>query len=205
MHVKLNNLTENERQTLANTVFYTYKKGATEKILKQFHLLKDEIFKEIQGCKNTIPNDADIITARIFKGENYKGLPYIMMDYPRLFNKNDVFSFRNMCWWGTHYSFTLHISGAPLNAFRNTIAENIHQLKGREVYYCVNNTPWEYHFERDNFMPLDDLLNDTSIDIRENIMERQFIKLSRKTAIQSWDELLQFGPETFRMFMETLK
>lgn len=205
MHDKLNKLTKEERQTLANTKFFLYKKRATEKIQKQFHILKDEIHKEIEGCKNIIPDDADTITGRIFRGENYKGLPYIMMDYPKLFNKNDVFSFRNMCWWGTHYSFTLHISGEPLNYYRKIIAKNIHHMEDKGIYYCVNKTPWEYHYEKDNYWSLDDLLQDSSFDIQDNIMEKDFIKLSRKISIHSWNEILEFGPETFRMFMEILK
>jgi len=202
MHDKINKLTEEERQTLANTEFFLYKKRATEKIQKQFHLLKDEIHKEIQGCKNIIPDDADTITGRIFRGENYKGLPYVMMDYPRLFNKNDVFSFRNMCWWGMHYSFTLHLSGSPLNDYRKNIAKNINHLEGKGVYYCVNNTPWEYHYEKDNYWKFDDLIKDSSFNIQKNIMERDFIKLSRKITIHSWNEVLEFGPATFRMLME---
>ena len=189
----------------SNIEFFLYKKRATDKIQKQFHLLRDEIYKEIQGCKNTIPNDADTITARIFKGENYKGLPYIMMDYPRLFNKTDVFAFRNMCWWGMHYSFTLHLSGAPLNDFRNKIALNINHLEGKEVYYCINDNPWQYHYEKDNYWNMDDLLTDSSFDIKENIMERDFIKLSRKIPIDSWDEILVSGAETFKLFMDILK
>jgi hypothetical protein len=205
MHDKIIKLTEEESQTLHNTEFFHYKKRATEKIQKQFHLLKDELHKEIEGCKNIIPEDADIITGRIFRGENYLGLPYVMMDYPRLFNKSDVFSFRNMCWWGTHYSFTLHLSGAPLNTFREKLALNINDLEGKDIYYCVNDNPWQYHYEKDNYWSLDTFLKDTSIDIKENIFERDFIKLSRKIPIQSWDQILITGPETFKMIMDILK
>ena len=205
MNDKLIKLTKEEEQTLANVEFFLYKKRATEKIQKQFHLLKDEIHKELEGCKNIIPDDADTITGRIFKGENYKGLPYIMMDYPRLFNKNDVFAFRNMCWWGTHFSFTLHLSGAPLNTYRTKIAKNINHLEGKDVYYCVNDNPWQYHYEKDNYRSIDDFLKDSSLDIKENILERGFIKLSRRIPIQSWDQILITGPETFKMFMNILK
>jgi hypothetical protein len=31
-------------------------------------------------------------TAKISRGENYNGLPYVMLDYPRQFSKTDVFA-----------------------------------------------------------------------------------------------------------------
>jgi hypothetical protein len=205
MHDKFIRLTKQELKTLSNTEFFTYKKRATEKIQKQFHLLKEQLHKEIDGCKNIIPDDADTKTGRIFKGENYKGLPYIVLDYPRLFNKYDVFSFRNMCLWGSHYSFTLHISGTSLNDYRNLIAKNIHHLKGKGFYYCVNSSPWEYHYEKDNYWSLDDLIKDSSFEIKENIQGRDFIKLSRKLDIHSWDEILKYGTETFGICIDLLK
>ena len=35
---------------------------------------------------------------KIAKGENYLGLPYVILDYPRIFGKEDVFAFRTMFW-----------------------------------------------------------------------------------------------------------
>ena len=48
---------------------------------------------------------------KISKGENYKGLPWLVLDYPRYFNKEDIFAIRTLFWWGNFFSITLHISG----------------------------------------------------------------------------------------------
>ncbi|HEY6901247.1 MAG TPA: hypothetical protein VI233_11410, partial [Puia sp.] len=48
---------------------------------------------------------------KISKGENYKGLPYVMLDYPRLFGREDVLAIRTFFWWGHGFSVTLHLKG----------------------------------------------------------------------------------------------
>ena len=51
------------------------------------------------------------ISPKISKGENYEGLPWVMLDYPRYFTANDVFAIRTYFWWGNFFSITLHVKG----------------------------------------------------------------------------------------------
>ena len=197
-------LTEIELQTLANAKFFVIKQSVTKKIQQQFHLLKNNLQLEVEHCKNTIPPEADISTGRIFKGENYKGFPYIMLDYPRLFDKNQVFAFRNMCWWGKHFSFTLHLSGKPLDNCRISVSNNIHRLNGKGFYYCINNTPWEYHYEEDNYKSLDELLQQNPLEFKKDIFQKDFIKLSRKLEISCYEDILACGQETFKLCLEIM-
>jgi hypothetical protein len=197
-------LTKKELQTLANAEFYIIKQSVTKKIQQQFHLLKSNLQDEVERCKSNIPEEADISTGRIFRGENYKGFPYIILDYPRLFDKNKVFAFRNMCWWGNHYSFTLHLSGKPLDNCRESIAKNIHKLKGKGFYYCINNTPWEYYYKDGNYQSLDELLHQSTSELKKDILEKDFIKLSRKLEISVWEDIISYGQETFALCMKVL-
>src|SRR5450755_2986522 len=48
---------------------------------------------------------------RISKGENYKGLPWVVLDYPRAFGRLDVLAVRTLFWWGNYFSVTLHLKG----------------------------------------------------------------------------------------------
>ncbi len=198
-------LTEDEQLALKNVQFFINKQSATKKIQEQFHFLKDNLSNEAQHHLSIIPKEADVTTGRIFRGENYNGLPYIMLDFPRMFNKTDVFSFRNMCWWGMNYSFTLHLSGKSLEVFRNKILDNIHRLKGNEFYFCVNDNPWEYHFEEGNYKPLDHLLEQNSSLPSNEMFQQDFLKLSRKLDISCWDEIIHYGTQTFCLCMELLK
>src|SRR4051812_17613378 len=48
---------------------------------------------------------------KISRGENYLGLPYLVLDYPRVFQQHDIFAIRSFFWWGHFFSSTLHVSG----------------------------------------------------------------------------------------------
>lgn len=55
------------------------------------------------GCSLSAP--------RITRGENYLGLPWVTMDYPRIFEKEAISAIRCIFWWGHHFSCTWHCSG----------------------------------------------------------------------------------------------
>ena len=198
-------LTKSEQNALSNLQFFSDKNTATNKIQQQFHFLKDKLNNVAINSSSIIPKEADSINGRIFKGENYKGLPYIILDFPRLFSQNNVFSFRNMCWWGMHYSFTLHVSGESFELHRQKIINNIHRLKGKEFFFCINDNPWEYHYEASNYIFLDDLLINGTSEIERYVLLKDFMKLSRKLPINAFDDMPDYGEETFNYCIDLLK
>ena len=56
-------------------------------------------------------------TPKISRGENYQGLPYLVLDYPRFFYRDDVFAIRTMFWWGNYFSITIHLERNLLPTF----------------------------------------------------------------------------------------
>ena len=48
----------------------------------------------INGKPDFLPAEMLFHSPKISKGENYKGLPYVMLDYPRCFGKTDIFAIR---------------------------------------------------------------------------------------------------------------
>ncbi len=59
---------------------------------------------------------------KISRGENYEGLPYLILDYPRLFDISNIFTIRIMFWWGNFFSITLHLA----ESYKN---ENLNQIE----------------------------------------------------------------------------
>lgn len=145
-------------------------------------------------------NGLNVSSGKIFRGENYKLFPYILLDYPRLFSADSVFAFRSMFWWGHEFSFTMHLQGHALDKFRKSILENIQNLTNREVYYCVNETPWQYYFNHDNYILIEDC-----IDLLENIRTKPFIKLSRKLPVNKFENVFVYCLDTYNLFFNMLK
>ncbi|MGK2862498.1 MAG: hypothetical protein ACSLE0_11220 [Chitinophagaceae bacterium] len=138
---------------------------------------------------------------KISKGENYNGLPYLVLDYPRCFSKEDVFAIRMLFWWGNFFSGTLHLSGIYKKKYEEKIIHSFDSLKSNDYFICVNEDPWEHHFENDNYLPLRTMNHDL---FKKWICEKSFIKLSKKFSIAQWNDAEKKLLEMFRQFMNSL-
>ena len=147
------------------------------------HLLKEQL--------SEIPLEVNLTNGKISKGENYKFLPYVILDYPAFFSKTDVFAVRSMFYWGNFYSFTFQLKGEYLERFGNSALAVFSRTK--DAYFCVNSTEWEYLYSDYNYKLLSEV---SSAEIENQIKENQFIKLSVKYPVE---ELHDFIPrlETF--------
>lgn len=165
-------LTEKEKQIIQDKEFLTLKISIINKVINLFEQTQKILKKTIEESGFNFPADVDIKHGKIFRGENYNLLPYVVLDYPKLFSKTNIFAFRTMFWWGNFFSTTLHLEGDSLNKYRDRIITNIEPLLNSNIYVCVNDTPWDYHYNKDNYVVL--TKNNFSI-----LKEVNFIKLSK--------------------------
>jgi hypothetical protein len=204
--VQVNNLklSPEEVAAISEVKFYLLKNSATKKIVGLFGVLEAELKSDVVSNieKYSISEIINLNTSsgKIFRGENYRLFPYIILDYPRLFSTKSVFAFRTMFWWGHEFSFTLHMQGDALEVNRKKIYENINSLKGKDVFYCVNSTPWQYNFDAENYLPIDE-----NTERKEEILSKPFIKLSRRLPVEGYEDVHDYCKETLRLFMGLLK
>jgi hypothetical protein len=122
---------------------------------------------------------------KISKGENYLGLPYLVLDYPRIFEKNATAAIRTMFWWGNFFSVTLHLSGKYKMGTENELLNAYEILRKRGYYCCVNDTEWAHHFEPDNYQPLKKLGYN---DFEKIVQEKPFAKIAYKFPLEDWND-----------------
>ena len=103
--------------------------------------------------KEILPGEIINSSPKISKGENYKGLPYLVLDYPRYFNKEAIFAIRMFFWWGNFFSGTLHLSGIYKRMYEEKIIQSFETLKTEGFSICINEDQWEHHFEITNYLP----------------------------------------------------
>jgi hypothetical protein len=139
----------------------------------------------LQSFFSVFPSEIINSSPKISKGENYKGLPYLVLDYPRYFNKEDVFAIRTLFWWGNFFSVTLHISGTYKKIYTEKIIRSFELLRANDFFVCINEDAWEHHFETNNYQPLHTL---TTSSFEEMISQKPFIKLSKKIPLEQWND-----------------
>jgi hypothetical protein len=133
---------------------------------------------------------------KISKGENYKGLPYLILDNPRYFSKDNIFAIRTMFWWGNFFSITLHVSGI----YKKKLAQKIlaSNKANSQFHYCINNSEWEHDFEKSNYLPLREMKNE---DLQKYIGKQSFIKIAARVSLNEWETA---GEQLMNYFVELI-
>lgn len=121
---------------------------------------------------------------KISKGENYLGLPYVILDYPRVSNREGLFFIRSMFWWGNFYSSTLQVSGSFKEKYRKLLINSYESLHNKNYYVGINADPWIHHFEEDNYKRINLLSPEAFAFILE---EREQIKIAAFWPLTEWD------------------
>jgi hypothetical protein len=126
---------------------------------------------------------------KISKGENYNGLPYLILDYPRIFNKQNIFAIRTLFWWGNFFSITLHLGGVHKERYEEKCIHALELFKQHDFYFCINSDEWEHHFDSSNYTPVKSL----SIDKWEQqVKEKPFLKMAKKYSLHLWDDAVNY-------------
>jgi len=116
---------------------------------------------------------------KISRGENYKGLPWVILDYPRYFGREDIFAIRSMFWWGHTFSLTLHLKGKYKELFLPDIKRFSPELNAVDFMVSVSDDEWRHEHVPENYQPLWG-----NEDLTE---ERKFLKLSASLTLDHWD------------------
>ncbi len=178
-------LSEKEAELVANTDWILTK----NEILQKVKYLLGDLHSQQQIYLNTktsvLPAEVTIKPAKISRGENYQGLPYLVLDYPRYFGRDDRFAIRTMFWWGNFFSVTLHLAGRYKKIYESKIESSFKALNEDSFFINVNDEQWEHHFESGNYVSLKEM-NDQIF--RTSIRQKGFIKQAKKIPVQQWND-----------------
>lgn len=139
---------------------------------------------------------------KIAKGENYEGLPWQLLDFPRVFGKEDILAIRTMFWWGNFFSTTLHLAGTHhKNAIDNLINAYL-QLSNENYFICINTNPWEHHLEQSNYK----LIQQTNLqEYKQIISQNNFVKIAAAIPVTNWDKAEQLLLQQFELLIKIIK
>jgi hypothetical protein len=189
-----------ERQVLGNKEFFYAKSAVTSKLMEALGELKASIVGSEALSSLPFPAGTDVVTGKISKGENYLGLPYLILDFPRLFSPGELVAFRTMIWWGNFFSFTFLRSVRTEDEIKKVMT-GLRSLRNRVVWICISDSPWHHHFAADNYRKLDQLRSE---DIEDAIRTAGFLKVAKKYPLSRLGRMSELGLEGFRLFSRLL-
>ena len=193
-------LSPEEEALVATADWILTKNRVIQKINQLLSSVQTSQQQFLQTC-TTLEKEVLASSPKISKGENYKGLPWLVLDYPRYFNKEDVIAVRTLFWWGNFFSVTLQLSGKYKVQYEKKIIDSFESLKVAGFSFCINEDQWQHHFEASNYLPLSDI-NPSAF--QEKIQKGSFIKLAKKIPLEQWNEVEKKLLEIFSQLINML-
>jgi hypothetical protein len=138
---------------------------------------------------------------KISRGERYKELPYIILDYPRFFSKDNIFAFRTMFWWGHYFIATLHLAGEEKERFSNAIAGAWQQLAEHQFQVYLQEDPWEHDLEDENYKLISAI---PVLEFKQLIARRPFIKLAKPYSFEEWGKIVPEVVRDYALLLQVL-
>ncbi len=89
-----------ESDLMYNTELFPLKRQVNQKIYTLFEQIKSGLKDTAQHKQFIFPTGTDSETGKISQGENYLSYPWVILDFPKLFNKHEIFAFRTLFWYG---------------------------------------------------------------------------------------------------------
>ncbi len=180
--------------------------ASSELIIRKNQMVKS-LFSELVNVRESIDNflkkdpihGIKIQEGKISKGENYHGLPYLVLDHPAHFKKDNILAMRTIVWWGNFYSFNFILKGKPLNRFKGNIMVNYKKFKDDYVY--IGKSPWIHDIDKNyaEVKSLDDQV------FQEQLLKNKFYKLARKHDLSEINDLsknaLKFYQKATKYFL----
>ena len=172
-------LSQSELDLVCNAELILTKNTIIKKAIELLSQLQNKIIEE-----NKSDNEIFDVPAKISKGENYLGLPYAILDYPRIAQSHSLCFIRSMFWWGNFFSSTLHISGIYKDRFIGHLKSSFEYLSSNNYLIGIHNDPWQHHFEEDNYKEIKLLSKDEFDSV---LHKQEHIKIAAKFPLNEWN------------------
>ena len=150
-------------------------------------------FVQVQGRES---QEIFSTPAKISRGENYLGLPWLILDYPRATSTESIFFIRTMFWWGKFFSSTLHLSGSQKLQRENAVVNSFPEL--REFYLGVSEDPWVHHFENSNYRKIGEMSRE---EFETWCRRTSHLKIATPLPLSCWKEADEILFEKWKFLM----
>ncbi len=175
-------LSAEELSLVQDTHWLLTKNNIIEKTKVLFGSLAESLVNHTTRYQNHFPQAVHMCSPKVFRGD-YEGLPYVMLDYPRVFGKDDVFAIRTFFWWGNYFSITLQLKGRYHQQYLPALIKHKELLAEQGFHIARSEDEWRHDFEPDNYQPI--IKGD---ELFENTLNGKFVKLAVQVPLSHWNE-----------------
>ncbi|MFN2457800.1 MAG: hypothetical protein ABR502_06350 [Chitinophagaceae bacterium] len=191
-----------EIELLSNAEIILTKNNVLQKVKNLLQYLQQQMINHVNNDNDFSAQHTLFATPpKISKGENYLGLPYLVLDYPRNFTPENIFAVRSLFWWGNFFSITLHLSGRYKTQFAHKMVNAFEQLAHKDYYININEDQWHHHFEASHVILIKQM---ASSEFKRLCNENDHLKISTKWPIIELDSVTGNILNSWKLFLSIL-
>lgn len=194
-------LSTEEMDLISRADWILTKNRLMERVRELLASLQEEQWHCLRQGKNPLPEEVMNIPAKISRGENYEGLPWMVLDLPRYFTNDDQLAIRTLFWWGHGFSVTLQLQGRFRQSFQHIIYRYKNVLSQQSWHICTGPDPWQHHSRDDNYSPVAELTEEKWKSITSS---HPFLKIACFIPMQKWEEAPDLIMREYRLLSEIL-
>ena len=189
-------LSAEEMQLVTSSGWILTKHRVIEKVYLLLGELSGRMQEYLEQNKAVLPAKLLQLSPKIAKGEQYKQLPYVVLDYPRVFSKEDVFAVRCFFWWGNYFSITLHLKGIFQQAYGHKIITALADRHLPGYYISFEGNEFSFNLAGKNYAPLSNgLLEEYKTG------DPCFLKISYQVPLADWPVAGEKLLEVFKRYL----
>ena len=198
----MNSFSEEELSLMGNAKVLLLKTQVIRKISDDFSRLEGE-FKKILGntTVHELPEGTLQKAGKISRGENYKGLPYLVLDYPRLMTREQILNIRLLFWWGHYYSMSLHLAGNAWHLYKSRVISEPASHSPYKQFVQYKGSPWEHDVSLPSFIPIENF----GAEKLKELDKAHFFRIVNLLPLKGVEELEYFAKSTFEKFTSMLR
>lgn len=195
---------ESELYLLTNEDIYRKIESLEAKVTELFGEIAHNLELIIQNYNSDVPEELRSKNPKISRGNNYNGLPWTILDYPRNFDKAGVFAFRLLCLRGNSFILTFHLSGSFYKHYKSKIFEKLDLFRQNEYLITQGNSEWDHVIKTDNYSEIPSITNKVD-EIKNKIELIQYIKFAKAIPFNQWENLNSIIMAEYNFLLSTLK
>lgn len=185
-------LTKHELDFASNTIYPETKQSVITKLQELFDVCA-QTFLQNTVYKDYTPSQHYKIT----KGEQYKQLPFVVLDYPQITGGEVVFVLRTMFWWGHYISCNMIIQTDLLHEKQDFLS--IRNLSNTLILTGEN--LWEQDLDSTDYRKVANL---TDEELEEWLHSLTYLKLSYKVPLTEHENLPTLADAIYTKWLNTL-
>ncbi len=147
---------KNQLKLIKTTTFFEDKRILLQDVSSEFSEICEQLKNSYANHSFKISFLPSITSSKITRGENLKGLPFLMLDFPKQFSKTEIFSFRLLFWWGNGFTLFLHLKNNQLDRIAKKVIEERKHFYNEGFLISTGGNEWEHDCLSKNYKHLED-------------------------------------------------